>query len=124
MSSAAYRTLELSPGASQAEIKAAYRRLALKYHPDRCTESPSAAAHFRELVVAYKALLLVPEEGEKETPILPTDLRPIHPKVAVGKLDLGLLGMFLGLAVAGASAVLWHAIHRRKIQTRHAVQAR
>ena len=30
-----YRILELQPGASQAEIRAAYRRLAARYHPDK-----------------------------------------------------------------------------------------
>ena len=29
-----YEVLELSPGASDDEIKAAYRKLAKKYHPD------------------------------------------------------------------------------------------
>ena len=30
-----YRILELQPGADQAEIRAAYRRLAARYHPDK-----------------------------------------------------------------------------------------
>ena len=32
---AAYRVLEIAPTATDAEVKAAYRRLALKHHPDR-----------------------------------------------------------------------------------------
>ena len=32
---AAYKVLEISPSATDDEVKAAYRRLALKHHPDR-----------------------------------------------------------------------------------------
>lgn len=32
---AAYQVLEISPEATDEEVKAAYRRMALKHHPDR-----------------------------------------------------------------------------------------
>lgn len=37
-----YRTLDVSPSASQAEIKQAYRRLAKRFHPDTRSESADA----------------------------------------------------------------------------------
>ena len=30
-----YKTLEIQPGASQDEIRVAYRKMMLKYHPDK-----------------------------------------------------------------------------------------
>lgn len=45
----------LSKGASSAEIKAAYRKLALQYHPDRNKET-GAEAKFKEINEAYQVL--------------------------------------------------------------------
>lgn len=50
-----YSRLGVQPTASQADIKSAYRRLALKVHPDRNT-SPTAAQEFNELREIYKTL--------------------------------------------------------------------
>lgn len=51
-----YKILGLKSGASQAEIKGAYRRLAKKYHPDICKE-PDAEEKFIEITEAYDLLL-------------------------------------------------------------------
>ena len=37
-----YEVLGLDRGASEAELKKAYRRLAMKFHPDRNSDDPSA----------------------------------------------------------------------------------
>ena len=50
-----YRTLGLTPGASQAEIKRAYRRLAKLYHPDSAGER--ALPRFLAIQAAYEALV-------------------------------------------------------------------
>jgi len=51
-----YRVLGVSPNASEDEIKAAYRRLAKKYHPDVNNASPEAEARMKEINEAYTML--------------------------------------------------------------------
>lgn len=51
-----YTTLGLSSTASQEEIKRAFRRLALKYHPDKNQGSKIAEQHFKQINHAYQVL--------------------------------------------------------------------
>ncbi|MDD2828884.1 MAG: J domain-containing protein [Sulfuricurvum sp.] len=55
MSKSLYTTLEISPGASEAEIKKAYRKLARQYHPD-VNKDPAAEEKFKEINAAYEVL--------------------------------------------------------------------
>jgi molecular chaperone DnaJ len=50
-----YDLLGVSRDADQDEIKRAYRRLAMEYHPDR-NRAPDAEAKFREMAEAYEVL--------------------------------------------------------------------
>ena len=51
-----YQRLGLKRGASEAEIKKAYRSLAKQLHPDRNKDNPDAAKRFGEITQAYDLL--------------------------------------------------------------------
>jgi molecular chaperone DnaJ len=51
-----YNTLGVSKNASQEEIKSAYRKLAMKYHPDKNPGDASSEAKFKEASEAYQVL--------------------------------------------------------------------
>ncbi|KAG0459940.1 hypothetical protein HPP92_023068 [Vanilla planifolia] len=57
-SSSYYAVLGVSPGASAAEIRAAYRKLAMKWHPDRCAgvRIEEANERFQQIHDAYEVL--------------------------------------------------------------------
>lgn len=50
-----YEILDLPRSASDSDIKKAYRRLAMQWHPDRNTD-PLAVEHFKEITMAYETL--------------------------------------------------------------------
>ncbi len=51
-----YKTLGIPPSATIIEIKKAFRKLALKYHPDKNPDSKLSEAYFRDIQEAYSVL--------------------------------------------------------------------
>ena len=56
-----YEVLGVNRDADDDEIKKAYRKLAMKYHPDRNPDNPKAEEHFKEAKEAYETL----SDGQK-----------------------------------------------------------
>ena len=87
-----YEVLGVEKGASTDDIKKAYRKLAIKYHPDRNPGDKDAEAKFREATEAYEVL-----SDDKR--------RPIYDQYGFA----GLEGMDGG--AGGAGAQYSHAFH-------------
>ena len=51
-----YDLLNITKNASDADIKKSYRKLAMKYHPDRNPGDKSAESKFKEIKEAYEIL--------------------------------------------------------------------
>ena len=58
-----YRILEIVSGATEADIKRAYRKQSLRYHPDKNPDDPLANANFIQVAKAYAALT---DEGARK----------------------------------------------------------
>ena len=59
-----YKTLGVNKGASDSEIKKAYRKLAMKYHPDHTKGDKTAEEKFKKISEAY-AVLSDPEKRKQ-----------------------------------------------------------
>ena len=62
-----YQVLGLSPGASDEEVKKAYRKLAMKYHPDRNPGDEEAARKMQEINAAYDAIKNPEKAGPRQS---------------------------------------------------------
>jgi curved DNA-binding protein CbpA len=51
-----YDTLGVTPGATPADVRTAYRRLAVRYHPDKHGGNPHFEEQFKQVAEAYRVL--------------------------------------------------------------------
>ena len=58
-----YEVLGIKKGASESEIKSAFRKKAMQYHPDKNPEDKEAEEKFKEVTEAY-SILSDPEKKE------------------------------------------------------------
>ena len=91
MSKDFYKTLGVEKGASADEIKKAYRKLAMKYHPDQNKDNPEAENKFKEISEAYDIL----KDEQK---------RAAYDRYGEAAFDGSMGGGFGGGAGGGASA--------------------
>jgi curved DNA-binding protein len=111
-----YRLLGVDSTAEGAVIKAAFRRLALRHHPDRTTTA-RAARRFQEIREAYDVLSDPAKRRDYDRvyraqtalrPVTRRDGRTMAARARSGSAGLGitvdLLGLRLGLAIDAGSA--------------------
>lgn len=77
-----YNILGVSRKASTDEIKRAYRSLAMRWHPDRNANDPSAESRFKDITEAYKTLSNTEHRirYDKLGPLYTFDGRPPRPE--------------------------------------------
>lgn len=110
-----YRALKIDFAADEATIKAAFRRLALRYHPDRA-RTGRAAHRFQEIREAYEVLSdparrrAYDRVYRAQTALRPTTGGAAPRRAAASRggsaglgISLDLLGLRLGLAVDAAA---------------------
>jgi len=90
-----YETLGVARNASEAEIKKAYRRLAMKHHPDRNPTDKTAEPRFKEAKEAYEVL----SDAQKRAAYDQFGHAGVDPSMAAGAGA----GGFYGAGAGGAS---------------------
>jgi len=85
-----YEVLGVATTADSDEIKSAYKRLALKYHPDRNPGNTKAESQFKEINEAYQILS---DSSKKAVYDLNRTMRPNQVKPGVGFTDTALQDM-------------------------------
>jgi DnaJ-class molecular chaperone len=58
-----YQVLDVPRTATEADIKKSYRRLAMKFHPDRNPDDNEAEGRFKEVKEAYEVLTDAPKRA-------------------------------------------------------------
>lgn len=90
-----YEVLGISKGASADEIKKAYRKLAVKHHPDKNPDNKGSEEKFKEIGEAYEALS-DPEKKNQPTISLAMPLSAQVPGLAAAAVDFTIRSIFSG----------------------------
>jgi molecular chaperone DnaJ len=83
-----YEVLDVDRNASEADLKKAYRRLAMKFHPDRNPDEREAEARFKEAKEAYEVL----SDPRKRTAYDQFGHAGVDPSMGAGGPDMGGFG--------------------------------
>ncbi|KAM7253825.1 hypothetical protein ACFE04_031507 [Oxalis oulophora] len=70
-----YKTLKIQPDASESEVKKAFRRLALQYHPDVCRGN-NCGVQFHQINEAYDVVMSNLREEPEESNIYHMNYEP------------------------------------------------
>ena len=89
-----YQTLNVKPSATVEEIRQAYRREALRLHPDRNPGDKDAESQFKELSAAYTVLTDSVKRQQYDLKIQP-------PRVSAGPRPGSQVPLFRRVRVAG-----------------------
>ena len=91
-----YEVLGVRRDASQADLKRAFRALALRYHPDRNPDDLDAERRFKEVVEAYETLSepQTRKRYDRLGPLYRRDGRPPTPEEVSAMLGRALGGLF------------------------------
>ena len=87
-----YEVLNVERNASTGDIKKAYRRMSMKYHPDRNPDNPSAEASFKECKKAYEIL----KDPQKRSAYDQLGHAGVDPSMGGGHAGQGDFGDMLG----------------------------
>ena len=75
--SSPFEVLGIPRGASNAEVKKAYRKMALTWHPDKCTQpKEECTGKFQAIAEAYDAIINGADDGQGGAPRPPCHARP------------------------------------------------
>lgn len=83
-SSDPYATLGVARGASEKDIKSAYRKLAKELHPDRNKDNPKAAERFSKVTQAYDLLSDKDKRARFDRGEIDADGNPANPFAGMG----------------------------------------
>jgi len=79
-----YTTLGVARGASEKDIKSAYRKLAKELHPDRNRDNPNAAERFSQVTNAYDLLSDKDKRAQFDRGEIDADGNPANPFAGMG----------------------------------------
>jgi molecular chaperone DnaJ len=77
-----YEILGVAKDAAEDEIKSSYRKLAIKFHPDKNPNDPSAADKFQEITQAYQVLFDPQKRKTYDEELAAPKLKPKRPAPA------------------------------------------